>query len=317
MRHSAATILAVAALLAIVQFASLPATPRILGVLNNFAHGPVFGTLALVVLFWLRRRRPARAWHAYAIALLVSAAAGLALEVLQIYSRRDASLGDVLANILGAGSFLCIAAYFDRSLWQPPARPSARLPVLIAGGAQLLTLLLPVGEALLAYAARASQYPTLMQFASARDLYFIEQRGCEITLTESPAGSDESVPAQALRIRFLGDDWPGIFHFEPSPDWRPFSQLRIDVTNPGEAELVLGLRIDDRGHGLEFEDRFNAEFPLAAATRQVISVPLADIQSGPAGRQLDLSRVGGIALFRIAPQTEQAPELILTRVWLE
>ncbi|MGH8865138.1 MAG: VanZ family protein, partial [Burkholderiales bacterium] len=137
------TILAAAALLALVQFASLPASPKILGVINNFAHGPVFGLLALVLLAWLRRHFASRAWLAYAAALVLSAAAGVGLEILQIFSRRDASLTDALADTLGAGSFLCLAAFFDRSISRTTTRSRFRRLALLAAVIQFSILLIP------------------------------------------------------------------------------------------------------------------------------------------------------------------------------
>ncbi len=304
------TILASAALLALVQFVSLPASPRILSVLNNFAHGPVFGGLALVMLAWLRRSLAPRVWLAYASALLLSAAAGLAIEILQIFSSRDASLADALTNAVGAGLFLCIAAFLDRSIWRPETRTRGRRVVLLVAALQLFVLLIPVGHALLAYSVRMTRFPTIMQFTSTLDMYFIEFRDCETSWSDSERN-------RALQIRFLGNDWPGISNFEPSPDWRGFNRLRIDVTNPGDSSLVLGLRIHDIGHDLDYDDRFNTEFAIGAGSRQVLDVPLAAIASAPAGRRLDLSRIGGIVLFRLSPQTAQGSEIILTRVWLE
>jgi hypothetical protein len=94
-------------------------------------------------------------------------------------------------------------------------------------------------------------------------------------------------------------------------------RLRIDVTNSGENELTLGLRIHDIGGGQEYDDRFNREFEIEAGTRRVLDVKLADIASSPANRTLDLSRIGGLVLFRVSSATPHPAEFILTRVWLE
>ena len=299
---------AAAALLALVQFATLPAQPKMLVVINNFAHGPVFGALALILLGWLRPHFVSRPWFGYAAALLLAVAAGIAIEVLQIFTRRDASVADVLTNTLGAGCCLSLAAYFDRSIWHSRSRPRPRW-LLIAAGVQLSMMLMPVGHALLGYASRMGRFPTIMQFTSPLDMYFIELRNCE-----EIAGH---VGDPALRVRCWGSDWPGISNIEPVRDWRRYQRLQIDVTNPGESELTLGLRIHDIGKGQAYEDRFNREFTIAAGTRQVLDVPLKDIASSPANRQLELSRIGGLVLFRVSAGTPHAADFILTRVWLE
>jgi hypothetical protein len=301
------SLVAAAALLALVQFAILPAQPKILSVLNNFAHGPVFGALAIVLLGWLRPRFIPSPWSAYAGAFVLAVAAGGALEVLQIFTRRDASLTDVITNALGAGCGLTLAAAFDRGF--RPARSGARRRLLLlAAGLQLFVMLVPVGHALLAYASRMERFPTIMQFTSVLDMYFIDLRDCE-------KASDEA-GEPALRVRCHGNDWPGISNIEPSPDWRQFERLRIDVTNPGAGGLTLGLRIHEMGKDQEYDDRYNGEFFIGAGARRVFDVKLEDIASSPANRRLDLSRIGGLVLFRVSPGP-QAAEFILTRVWLE
>jgi VanZ family protein len=305
---------AAAALLALVQFAALPAQPKILSVINNFAHGPVFGALSLVLLAGLRPHFLLRPWLAYVAALLLAVAAGVAIEVLQIFSRRDASIADVLTNALGAGSCLSLAAYFDRSIWHARRRPRI---LLVAGILQIFIILVPVGQALLAYASRLERFPTIMQFTSALDMYFIDLRDCEGTIVEPSFNGPGHGGNQALRVLCYGDDWPGIANIEPSPDWRRYRRLRIDVTNSGKNELTLGLRIHDIGGGQEYDDRFNREFEIEAGTRRVLDVKLADIASSPANRTLDLSRIGGLVLFRVSSATPHPAEFILTRVWLE
>jgi len=311
------TFVAAAALFALVQFVSLPAHPKILSVINNFAHGPVFGALALVFLAALRPRLASRPWMAYAGAFLLAAAAGLAIEALQIFTRRDASIADALTNAVGAGCFLCFAACFDRSLWLPETRSRGRRLALLAAVLQLFVLLMPVGHALLAYSVRMYRFPTIMQFTSTLDMYFIELRDCNATFVTSASTRLDHGSNRALRILFFGNDWPGISNLEPSPDWRRFHRLRIDVTNPGDSALLLGLRIHDIGRGQDYEDRFNRQFAIGAGTRHILDVRLEEIASAPADRQLDLSRIGGLVLFRLSPRTAQASEIILTRVWLE
>jgi VanZ family protein len=307
---------AAAALLALVQFATLPAQPKILSVTNNFAHGPVFGALSLVLLAGLRPHFVLRPWLAYVAALLLAVAAGVAIEFLQVFSRRDASFADVLTNTLGAGCCLSLAAYFDRSIWHARTRALRRV-LLIAGILQFFVILVPVGQALLAYVSRMARFPTIMQFTSGLDMYFIDLRDCEGTIVEPTFNGPGHGGNQALRVLCYGDDWPGISNIEPSPDWRRYRRLRIDVTNPGESKLTLGLRIHDIGGGQEYDDRFNREFEIEAGTRRVLDVKLADIASSPANRTLDLSRIGGLVLFRASSATPHPAEFILTRVWLE
>lgn len=310
-------LLGAAILLSLVQCASLPATPKFLGVINNFAHGPVFGALALVLLRLLLPRLRPRIWLAYGAALSLAVAAGVALEILQIFSSRDASLADALTDAAGAGCALCVAAYFDRSAWRADRRSRGRAAVLFAGFVLLVVLLIPLGHALIAYSVRTSQFPTVMKFSSRMDLYFTEARDAETALVALPQVASGGDRGTALRIRFFGDDWPGISNIEPSPDWRQYRVLKLDVMNTGASALVLGLRVHDIGRGVGYDDRFNTELALAANARQVFVVPLTAIESGPVGRKLDLSRIGGLVLFRLSPRDAEGSGILLSRVWLE
>jgi len=314
--HLAWTLVAAIALLALVQFVSLPTRPKILSVINNFAHGPVFGALALLLLGWLRPLARGRAWIAYAGAFFSATAAGSALEFMQIFTHRDASVADAVTNALGAAAALCLVASREQAL-RPTRRPSWSRHLGLAGAVLLVVLLMPVTRALDAYATRARRFPTIMQFASRSDMYFVELRDSEATLVSPPSMAAGARSQRGLKIRFRGDDWPGIEDVEPVPDWTRFRRLRIDLSNPGVRPLLLGLRLHDIGHGQDYTDRFNASFTIDAKAHRVLDVALEDVARGPAHRELDLSRIGGLVLFRLSPADNQAPELVLTRVWLE
>jgi VanZ family protein len=305
-----------AALLALLQFVPLPAGPKFLSVLNNFAHGPVFGALALIALHILRKLTRVNSRSAYLAAFAAAIVLGAAIEVLQAFSGRDPSLADLLSDALGAGAALSFWRHFEPSESASAGRvPEGRL-ALIAGLVLSALLLLPVGHASLGYAARYSAFPTIMQFRSRFDLYFMELRDAEAVFLRSDAGHPLSHGTHALRIRFVGTDWPGLSNVEPSPDWRAFERLRIDVTNPGHEAIVLGLRVHERGRANEYDDRFNRLFTVDANTRRILAVSLAEIASAPADRPIDLGRVGGLALFR-ASERPEASDVILTRMWLE
>ena len=314
--RDARTLCGTAALLALVQFASLPATPKIFGVLNNLAHAPVFAAVFLLLLAWVKPRTNGRDMLAYTIAFLGTCLAGLGTELLQIRTDRDASLSDVATDALGAGVALCLTVFRELSKPRRAPRFALRLLALSAGIALLLVALRPLGAALRGYAARAAAFPTLMQFESEADLYFVEFRGSETGRVAGPASASGWGEQSALRIRFLGDDWPAVSVYEPSPDWRGYRQLCIDVANPGAIAVSIGIRVDEIGRGQRYDDRFNREFTLAADTRRVIGIPLEDIASSPALGRLDLSRVGALVLFRASPATSR-DEIILRRIWLE
>ena len=162
----------------------------------------MFGALAIVLLLLLRPLLRHGSGPTYARRLSLAVAAGLALEILQIFSARDASLADAMTDAAGAGCALCFAAYFDRTAWRAERQSGHRWVALLAGFVLLVVLLIPLGHALIAYSVRIGQFPTIMKFSSRMDLYFLEVRDAEstiVTLPPGPAGSDRST---ALRVRF-------------------------------------------------------------------------------------------------------------------
>ena len=77
------------------------------------------------------------------------------------------------------------------------------------------------------------------------------------------------------------DEFPGVAFHEPVPDWRRYKILVIDVENPGDAPLKLGVRVHDRLHNRMYNDRFNRNFELAPKERRNLRILVEDIRHGP------------------------------------
>lgn len=319
-RSSSILLIAAIALIALVLGTSLPAWPKIFGVLNNFAHAPVFGAFALIVLRLLctLRSSPGARASNYLIAFAVAVCAGGLVEFVQIFTDRDANLEDLVTDALGAGCALGIVAALDRQLWPAQFRPVGRVAAVVLGLCCGLWALFPVGQAAVAYFDRAANFPVVARSASPRDLYFI--RGGRARLSLQPLPERWARPgddALSLRIDFTAPVWPGASHDEPEPDWRGYSTLALDVTNPDETPLRLTVRVHDVAHDQRYEDRFNRTFEVPPANRVALRIPMSDILSGPVGRPLDLAHVAGIVLFESSGAASIGRYFYLTRIWLE
>jgi hypothetical protein len=104
-----------------------------------------------------------------------------------------------------------------------------------------------------------------------------------------------------LRVPLQSRPYAGVTLDEPSPDWRGYRTLAVEVGNNGRSELTLHLRIHDRQHDWTATDRYNGELHLAAGERRTFEIPLAEIADAPRGRRLDLAHVAGVALYRAGP----------------
>jgi VanZ family protein len=287
----------IAGLASLVVFASFPPRPVIFHVLQKLAHPTVFGVIAVSVLVLELQQAPPRrrAWLGYLIAFAVAVALGGLTEILQNFTHRDPSLRDVGLDARGALCALLFAAVFDRRLCSD-VRPRLTRAVYLALGAVLAVVIcIPLGWAVASYANRYRNFPVLFTPASRLDLYFIAadlHPATRVALAGPDAGR------YALRVPLVERPYAGVSFFEPSPDWRGYSTLVVDVTNPGTVELKLSVRVHDRHHNWTYIDRYTGEFPIAPGERRVIAIPLAAIESAPHGRSMDMAHIAGVMLFR-------------------
>lgn len=312
-------LLAIGILLAAVVFAPVPGDTRWIRTLHNSAHAPIFGGVALLVLFVVRaqpRLASLGPVRQYAIALGAALLLGVLTELLQIPAGRDASLEDGLHDGVGAIALLGLFAVFDaRVRALSHARP-VRVAAAAVGIVALAVAAAPATRAAIKYQQRDQRFPVLADFTQRYDRYFILQRSAEFSPARMPAEWAGSEGEKAMRVHLLDGPYPGMDFIEVPPDWSAYSALAVDLTNPTPLSLRLVLRVHDAAHNKQVTDRFNRVFELPPRTRQVIRIPLQDIAAGPRARILDLRHVAGLIIFR----TEDSPrprELYFSRAWLE
>jgi hypothetical protein len=286
-----------------------------MGTLHNFAHGPIFGCVALLLLFGLRshaRFAGQSLVRQYLIVFALTALLGLATEIAQRFTGRDSSIEDLVTDMLGAASVLLLFAALDPGR-KVRARNSAMLvvPGLIALGVLCWPLVLTAR----AYIDRARAFPAIADFTQGVGLRFISARHASIEVVPVPTQWAVSQGERALRVSLGGGDWPGIELWEPSPDWTGYRHLAIELFNPHAFELDLSMRIDDRHHNYQMDDRYNARIELPPQARTTIRIPLAEIESAPRGRKFDLERTARLLLFR--REATRNETFYLVRVSLE
>lgn len=284
----------------------LPKRPAILGVLNDFAHGPVFAVFTVAVILLLREQRPLalRYFTAFSIAVLL----GGVIEWVQPVLGREGNLRDWLVGALGAAAGLAaLALATTRQRWLP-------IIVLAISGTAIC---LPVFNAILGYAERYRQAPALLEYSNRADWYFLSIRGFQVTASTLPHQWRRAGDPGSLRVRFTESGTQSIAHLEPLADWREYRWLKMDLTNPGATPLQLTIRVHDRMHNNQQTDRFNRRFRLEPSTRGVVVIALDDMESAPAGRILDISDVAEWIIFAGDADIRAGREFYVTRVWLE
>ena len=308
--------LAIAALLSLLLFASVPGQGLWYRALINATHGPIFAIVAVLVLLM---HAPAARTNsaAYVAAFFVAVGLGVLIEVLQSAAGRPGSAFDVLTDAAGAAAGLALwATYVKRGTGGSLERSSARawwlLAVALAG---IVFIAWPPLQAARAYARRAADFPTIAAFRGPSDLVFVSTNGAEVQIVDLPAPWSRHRGERALRLGYDAQHWPAVQVAEPSPDWRGYSVVAVDITNPAATELHLVLRIFDATHDWTHEDRLNLPLVIAPRARTTVRVALAEVEAAPAQRRMDLARIADVMLYG-EPAAEPGV-LYVSRVWLE
>jgi VanZ family protein len=305
-----------AALLIATVLVQSPDGPVFLHVMQKLGHPVVFGICSLLIL--ALRHRPSEpqvgltlADCTWAFGILV--ACGVATEIAQGFAHRDPCVTDVLRDALGAATALAARFYFAAEVPDPRGR-YRRMGAALVCILGLATASAPMAWCLAAYANRDLHSAVLWQFQSALDLYFAEARSCELRDFGALAGTHSNRDSLCVALP-TSEGSAGFVLSEPYPDWRGRSMLMIDLNNPMPQALHLTVRVNDRDHNQENQDRFNRSFVIPADMRRVIAIPLTQIAAAPRGRRMDMQHIAHMAVFRSGGSGDAA--LVLRRIWLQ
>lgn len=209
--------------------------------------------------------------------------ASVGIEWLQSLIGRDASWGDVGANITGT---LITLFWLHR-------------PNIFVWLGRILTLLLVLflfskpTFYLIEYLQLRSELPVLATFENEREMRRWSRR-----ITRS---SEESSEGEfSGKFYFNSDAYRGFGLFRIARDWSAYTQLSIDLLNPTTHNLNVSLRIEDVfiRKRWQYNNAFNKDLQLRPGW-QTFRVTLNDIENGPENRKLDLKNIYSI---RITPQ---------------
>ncbi len=281
-------------LVAALTFVHLPWDTRLAGAFQNAGHVPLFGLLVLVFLRILPRRigeshPPSRSRSAIALGLTLLTA--LLSEGIQSLGFGDASIGDLVRDMAGAIAFLCLHAG-----WTGPQAGWIRWVRFTAGGVILGIAALPSLVWSTAYVARNQRFPILLDGGSYLARLFVEYRNADGSSGAPPAGWAKPSSTDILRLALKPGRYSGLVIHEPVADWSAFTQLEVEAFVPDASPLRVTLRIDDRPHRGDFQDRFNESFPLAPGLNR-IRIPLSQVREAPRDRFLDLTAITAVHLF--------------------
>lgn len=286
--------------------------------LLDAAHGPIFASVAVLLFLFLSRRDPARSGRAvYLVAFVITVGLGILIEILQTITHRPGSVFDVMTNAAGAAAGLAFWWLYQQ-VRSPAiqAKRSTRAWIATAIGLAGIGFVAwyPL-QAARAYAHRAAVFPSIAEFRVPQDLTFVEPGGADSAIESLPAPWGRGPEDRGLRVTYDAQHAPSLQVLEPSGDWRGYSVIAVDVTNPGDRELGLTFRIFDATHDGSPRDRLNLPLSIPPRTRTTVRVALDAVEGAPAGRRMDLSRIADVMLFGRTPP--EPAEFYVSRIWLE
>lgn len=283
----------------------------------DLGHIPLFGLMAVFLLEASRsllRGRGISGGNHYLIAFVSVAVISLLTELAQFgLPGREAQARDAVHNMIGAGCFLALRAVWDSRRWE--GRDDVHRRLLFA--AAILVLLLafwPMMVLFWHYAMRTAAFPTLADFESSWQQPFLHAPRVDREVVPAPAGWKDRSGEPVTRVIFRPLPWPGIIVREPYPDWTEYRTLRFQVYSELDRQRPVVLWIEDEGHIDRRSDRYERVFTVEPGLNDY-SVPLEEIRSAPAGREMVLSRISFMMLFTRRPS--ETFVLYVGDIWLE
>lgn len=240
----------------------------ILGGARNAGHIPLFMLVTFVVSRFLRG-------HTLKTVTTVAVIA-LSSEISQLVTGGETDWRDLVADIAGAGLMLAAMA-----LWQGNLK-AARL-----GAVGLVLIgLAPLCGWLYAWHQRSDAMPCLARFDAS-------------SLSPAQRPMNASITARSetmLSLSLEPKRYAGLRLLDPVADWSDYDRLTIDFATAPPVPITV--RIHDRDHNNEHEDRFNKRFDAGRAN---VTIPLDQIRKAPAGRRMDLTRIEELTFFTSNP----------------
>lgn len=274
--------LTISALLSFVLLFNPDISSQVFKTLMDFGHVFIFGLIAVIINKGLDKKRHARTNRI--IAFLAAVFLGFVVEVFQLGMKdRFFELGDLLNDAIGAFAFLAIAAVYKTRSKALFMRTLSVILIILAG--------LPFYLSCIDYRLNLNRFPVINSFETRLETSSWIKNKAEITRTMLSGKKDYSAELKLHPGEFSGVCREGFVH-----DWRGYKTFSADVYLPIDNGLSITLRINDKLHDNEFNDRFNTRIMLKPGLNH-IRINLEDVRKSPATRPMDMSNVTRICFF--------------------
>ncbi|WP_054112487.1 VanZ family protein [Marinagarivorans algicola] len=276
----------------------IPASTPFLEALNNSAHAALFFMMGLGIAVTFELPRPCqKSLFVWFIFVFLLVCVGIAIELVQSFIGRSATLSDVLLDALGIGAALCTYwALSIRGCWR----------ILLCGVALLLLTIAFVGpaQALWVGAQLKQQLPVVCNFDSACPNLDSSDGGTldVINLDASNIGSSSKQrsivwrtnDSLVLRVGYRAGTFPGGGFDRVIVSWQGYNALCTEVYWPYLSAGQLGVHIHDQDFS-KTRKKFDRTYSLEAGANKVC-IDLAEV-----AKFIDLAGVKTLMYYSIRP----------------
>ncbi|GEM_PF-2682646 len=283
---------------------NIPAQSHAAQIIHNGLHAPGFGIVALLTYLLLRLSFGFRT--AMLAALVFASGLAFLSELAQYFGERDASLEDLVADLIGIAGFLTPALLLDRNVRAyAGAAGSAVLSIVCASA--LYFSLEPILSGASTLYQRALHFPALATFDSDWELHvFRPLNHTPIRLQPAENGALSGAGGRIAVLEMSDVDYAGLI-IDAYPDWRGYDVLTFVAATDGVDELTITVRIHDVHHNDRWNDRFNTQL-VVTRNAQRFEIPLDAVHHG-AHREMDMEQLAQVIVY--ARRTEPGAMLIL------
>ncbi len=263
----------------------------------DLSHALLSGGVALVALRLSRRIFQPLFRHSlmhYGIALALAIVCGAGVEVVQRFTHGDPSLKDLARDTVGALAALACVMSIDKTLVWAGA-PLAKWSLRLAAAMAIVCVAYPIVRITWQLRERVTSFPRLADFESDADRDFVYPgSGAKLVRIEPPDGFTLA-KGFAGQVTFAGGSESPKLEIASVGNWSNSRALSFDVYSEAPAAVRLLVRIDDHR-----DRRFNMSLivPPGQSTQRI---PVEDVRTGEAGKDLDLARMKAILLFMWEP----------------
>jgi len=226
--------------------------------------------------------------QSYAAIILAGMLIGIGVELVQHYTGREASALDLLTNLLGLISGLCLIEAFPQGKSSKYRRASFVL--VMTSVALIVVCIMPLLLLSASYLQRNKAFPVIADFGADWREAFIKFNQTELHTKDDPGQND------LHWVTFEPTEYPGISIIEPVSDWTEYDRLVFTLYSNHEYMIRVTVRIHDVVHDQSHSDRYNISLAVEPGMN-MYQILLKDVEQAPLGRTLDMTAIAGLILF--------------------